>query len=318
MIKRWKKERSNLLVLDAGDLLYPNLNTPPSEDRKTAMNLKAEAIVAAFNLMGTDAITIGHSDLLWGKQNLVEILKEAGFPVISANLIDNSSGTLLFQPYIVREMHGVRVGILGLSSIPPGRTDPRFAGLTVQDPLEIARQMVSSLREKADLVILLSNLGYPKDLDLAKQVQGINVIVGGQTGINLSHPRMVGNTMVLQVGKKGRYLGKVDITIKDPDRPFVDRRTQETLQRRLQRIETQLEDLGEQTPEDSAGERKQRETLSRQKSEAERYLRSYETYNLAANRIVPLTQDIASDPECEKTLKPYLIKAAEAEKTTAP
>ena len=212
MIRKWKQEQKNLLVLDAGDLLYPRASKPPSQDGKAVMNLKAMAIVAAFNHMGCDAITIGEDDLLWGKENLLEIIKGREFSVVSANLIDGESGKPLFRPYVIKQMGGFKVGIFGLFPKSP-RKEGQFSGLTVLEPFGIAQKMVSTVRREADFVILLSHLGYAKDLELARKVEGINVIAGGHNGINLSHPRIIENTVVLQVGNRGRYLGRIDITI---------------------------------------------------------------------------------------------------------
>lgn len=317
MIKKWKEEQKNLLILDGGDLFYPPFSQPPSEDRKTVMNLKAEAIVAVFNQMGTDAITIGESDLLWGKENLLGILKGAEFPVVSANLLDSRSGTPLFQPYLIKQMQGLRVGIFGLFS-KSYITGDELTGLTVLEPPDSARQMVSTLRKKADFVILLSHLGYAQDLELAKKVDGINVIVGGHTATNLSHPRIIRNTIVLQVTRKGRYLGKVDLKIKDPARPFFDVATRDMLGKRLQQIETRLKALGEEASEDTAENKKKRETLERRKTDAEKALGLYENHNEMVNQIVPLTDKISADAECDRILKPYLLQISKAEKKAPP
>ena len=63
--------------------------------------------------------------------------------------------------------------------------------------------MVKELQPKTDLIILLSHLSYPKDMELAQKVQGIHVIVGGHTGINLPYPPVIKNTIILQTASKG-------------------------------------------------------------------------------------------------------------------
>jgi 2',3'-cyclic-nucleotide 2'-phosphodiesterase (5'-nucleotidase family) len=298
MIKRWRQEGRNLLVFDGGDLFYPSLSQPLSEDQKAEMNLKAQAIVAAFNHMGADAITIGDDDLLLGKENLLELLKGAEFRVVSANLMDNESGTPLFRPYYIKEVGGLRVGIFGLFPKLEGETDGRFAGLSVLEPFGVAQQMVSML--------------------LAKNVEGISVIVGGHTGINLSHPRIVRNTVVLQVAKKGRYLGRADLTISDPFQPFVNVRTRETLKRRLERIETRLEALDKESSLDSAGKKRNRKTLEQQKAETEKLLRSYEGHNEMVNQIVPLTDQVLPDADCDRILRSYLGQVAHTKDESNP
>ncbi len=66
--------------------------------------------------MGYDALGIGDDDLSLGKEFLVEISKKANFPFLSSNLIDEESGKLLFQPYLLKEINGLRIGIFSLLS----------------------------------------------------------------------------------------------------------------------------------------------------------------------------------------------------------
>ena len=68
--------------------------------------------------------------------------------------------------------------------------------------------MVKELQPKTDLIILLSHLGYPKDMELAQTVSGIQLIIGSHTGINLPHPPLINNkTIILQTSPKGMYAG---------------------------------------------------------------------------------------------------------------
>jgi 2',3'-cyclic-nucleotide 2'-phosphodiesterase (5'-nucleotidase family) len=312
MIRQWRAEQEELLVLDAGDLLYPTVAAVPVEAQRVIMHVKAMAIVDAFNHMGCDAITIGDDDLLFGSEDLLKILNQAAFPVVSANLIDAGSGDSFFQPYVIRKLAGLRVGIFGLSGEPRAPLVDRFDGLTVSDPFEIAGQTVAALRDKSDIIVLLSHLGYAKDMELARKIDGIHFIVGGHTGVNLSHPRIIRNTVVLQVAKKGTRLGRIDIKIRGLSRSFVNAATREMLRRRLGDIKVQLESLGEEGPQDSARSRRQREMLKQRGAEMERVLASQENANEVINRIIPLHDEIPADTECQKILDPYLNKISQA------
>ena len=151
---------------------------------------KALLMTESFNLMKYDAMGIGDDDLSLGKEFLVEVSKKAQFPLLSSNLLDGVSGKPLFQPYLVKEVNGLRIGIFSLlgSDCFFSPTDPRMKGLTLQDPVDVAQKMVKELQPKTDLIILLSHLSYPKDMEFAQKVSGVHVIVGGHTGINLSYP----------------------------------------------------------------------------------------------------------------------------------
>ena len=282
------------------------------------MDLKAMAIVEAFNHMGCDAITVGEDDFLWGRENLLDILNKAEFPVVCANLVESESGKPLFQPYIVRDFEGLKVGIFGIFPEPNKAVKERLGGLTVLDPFAVAARMVSTLENMTDFNVLLSHLGYAKDLELARKVQGIRVIVGGHTGINLSYPRTVGETVVVQTTKNGYRLGKIDFKLNDLSRPFINVATKEMMTRRLSEVEARLEDLGTEDPAESAQARRSREMLELRKAETKKLLASYEGKNELLNEMVSLTDHIAHDPECGRILDPYLPRISEAKKKITP
>ncbi|NIS71804.1 MAG: hypothetical protein GTO12_23585 [Proteobacteria bacterium] len=309
MIDRWRAEQKNLLILDAGDLLYPRVSEPVSQDKTKTFNLQARAIIEAFNFMGCDAITVGEDDFLLGKENLLKVLDEAKFPVVSANLLDGESKATLFRPYVIKTIENLRIGIFGLSPKPDSQ-DERFHGLLVGDPKETARKVISELKETTDFTVLLSHLGYPKDLELAKELDGINVIVGGHTGINLNYPRIVRNTVILQVANRGRYLGRVDLSINDLSQPFVNVKMKDTLQKRLAQIERRLEEL-EQNPTKNQKNEQIRERFLKHKAETEKIMKTYEEGNKMVNEVVPLRDTIQDNPECQKILAPYLDQISE-------
>ncbi len=266
--------------------------------------------------MGCDAVTVGDDDLLFGKETLLEILKRGEFPVVSANLLDSNTRNALFRPYVIKAIEGFRIGILGVSPV-PGVADRRFDGLTVEDPMVRVRSVIPTLREETDFIILISHLGYPKDLELARKIDGINVIVGGHTGINLNYPRIIQNTVVLQVANKGRYLGRVDLSITDPTLPVVNLKIKETLQKRLAHLERRLKGLDEK-PTKSEKDKQIRARFARQKTETERVLKTYEQSNKMLNKIVPLRDTIKDHPECQRILAPYLSRISKLRENSRP
>src|SRR5512139_1052087 len=135
---------------------------PIAENELKGMIEKAHLIVESFNLMGYDAIGIGDDDLTLGKEFLLEISKKANFPFLSSNLLDEASGKVLFQSFLIKEINGLRIGIFSLLSpnFFMGSSDPRIKGLTIRSPIEVAQAMVKELKPKVDLIVLLSHLGY--------------------------------------------------------------------------------------------------------------------------------------------------------------
>jgi len=83
---------------------------------------------------------------------------------------------------------------------------------TLLDPVEVARQYVSELRGKVDVLIVLSNLGLEEDKVLAAAVAGIDIIIGGNSHRLMKEPGRVGNTLIVQQGYKGEWLGRLRVT----------------------------------------------------------------------------------------------------------
>ena len=209
-----EKEKRDFLVLDAGDLLFKKFIAPIPENDLNMVTDKTQLIIESFNLMGYDAVGIGDDDLSLGKEFLLEISKKANFPFLSSNIVSEESGKLLFQPYLIRKINDLRIGIFSLIApdIFPSQSDIRKKGLAIQSHIETAQKMVKELQPKTDLIILLSHLGYPKDIELAQTVPGIHMIVGGHTGINLVTPPTLKNTLIVQMGPKGMYIGRLNLT----------------------------------------------------------------------------------------------------------
>jgi hypothetical protein len=195
--------------------LFKKFSTPIPENEIKMATEKAYLIIESLNLMGYDAMGIGDDDLTLGKKFLLEISKKANFPLLSSNILDEESGKPLFQPYLLKKIDGLRVGIFSLLSPDNflSQSDLRRMGLSFHPPIESAQNMVKELQSKTDLIILLSHLGYPKDVQLAQTVSGIHFIMGSHTGINLVYPPFFKNSLIFQTTPRGMYAGRVDFTL---------------------------------------------------------------------------------------------------------
>jgi len=199
-----------LLVLDTGGTFLKNpedpVNAPLAE-------LPSGAMVEGLGKIGYDALNLGRADLLLPPELLRKLAASATFPLLSANIVD-AAGKAPFKGWIVKEVGRLRVGVFGLSGnqplglpVLPGRD------LTAQDPVAAARAAVAGLRHNADLVIALSQLGLEGDVRLAREVPGIDIILGGFTRQITATPRIVGSTVILQSGAKGMQLGRLGLQI---------------------------------------------------------------------------------------------------------
>jgi 2',3'-cyclic-nucleotide 2'-phosphodiesterase (5'-nucleotidase family) len=173
-------------------------------------------MVGAMNRMGYDALTIGQGELRLGSSQLLEVMDLSSFPFLSANLTKGEGGPPLSQASTSYLFDRHRVSIIGVTS--PDATDIHQlepGEIAVLDPLESVRQQVSETADQSEVVIVLSYLGTEQDVQLAQQVQGIDIIVGSSTGSTPEeaiqvHPT---GTVIVQAGKRGEWLGILDLVI---------------------------------------------------------------------------------------------------------
>ncbi|EMI22495.1 5'-nucleotidase domain-containing protein, partial [Rhodopirellula maiorica SM1] len=196
-------------MFDAGDLIG---------DTMIAQLTDGEALVRIFETLRYDAVVIGNHEPDFGGGTLAKRIDTAGFAVIAANVRRKDSGTLLTRPYIIKDFDGVKVGVIGLAyPKTPWTTAPKnVANFVFEDPADVARNAVKELRSQGvDLVIALTHLGLGADVELAKQVQGIDVIVGGHSHNRMHEARRVGETLIVQAGAHGSDLGRLDLVVEN-------------------------------------------------------------------------------------------------------
>lgn len=192
-----------MLVLDAGNTLTGRWLTQKS---------KGAVMVEAMNAMGYDAMVVGQIDMAVGMDEIKKREAEAKFPFLSANIVSLANKEAIFKPYTILERGGKRIAVIGISdqqSIQaPGIPDQA----TLLDPAQTTQKLVTELRPQVDLLIVLSRLGLDSDKALAKAVPGIDVIVGGDTRKLMPQPERVGDTLIIQQGYLGEWLGAMDVS----------------------------------------------------------------------------------------------------------
>jgi 2',3'-cyclic-nucleotide 2'-phosphodiesterase (5'-nucleotidase family) len=196
-----RKEKPTLF-LAAGDVIQGNNWTNLSRGRSS---------VELLNMVGLDALVVGNHEFDFGQEVLKTRISEARFPVLAANV----EGFDVLRPYVIRELDGVRVAILGIvTDDTPVATHPKnVAGLTFRPAAETVIRYLPELRRQASLIVVLSHLGYAADRKLAEQAPGIDVIVGGHSHTRVDSPTRIGNTVIVQAWEHGKTLGVLDITL---------------------------------------------------------------------------------------------------------
>jgi 5'-nucleotidase len=220
LLRTIRSETAQSILLDSGDFFQ---GTP-------FFNFyKGEVEIRAMQQLGYDVATLGNHDFDAGMDNLYTQLKKAEFPVVCSNYsFGRHALSLRCQPSLVIRRDVLKIGVFGLGINPQGLIPPALSPqLKYLDPFQSARQQARRLRilYGCHMVICLSHLGLgyaddrPSDRRLAREVSGIDLIVGGHTHSFLDQPELYFNpagqpVYVVQAGHSGLRLGKVDWEIK--------------------------------------------------------------------------------------------------------
>ncbi|MHB1319383.1 MAG: bifunctional metallophosphatase/5'-nucleotidase [Anaerolineae bacterium] len=204
LIQKVRNENAGaVLVVDAGNTLLGDVLALKSEGR---------VIIDAMNLMGYDALGVGTGELMKGPDVLRDRVAEAQFPVLSSNLIDSATGEPVLEPYVIIVRGGVRFGVIGITSANALEgLESLWPGVSVLPPAETLSGYMDELRAQSDLIVVLSQLGLDADRVLVTSVEGIDVLVGGNTRWLLTEAETLGSTTIIQAGYDGEWLGRLDL-----------------------------------------------------------------------------------------------------------
>ena len=213
-----KAEGIPTVLLCAGDILQ---GTPMS----TVFRGKAD--IDCMNAMGVDAMCVGNHEFDFGLENFMALGKRAKFPFLSANIDvlnpwDPARPRLparepLCEATAVMDLGGgVSLTVVGVTTKELLITTAPWnvAGLAVRDPVESAVAVMQRC-ETGRPVILLTHCLRETDAFLAAKTWGVSAVIGGHDHLLMSPPPRVQGTPILQAFEKGRYLGRLDISL-DP------------------------------------------------------------------------------------------------------
>ncbi|MEW6143014.1 MAG: 5'-nucleotidase C-terminal domain-containing protein [Chloroflexota bacterium] len=200
--------KDNLLLLDAGDVFA---GTPYF----TLYHGLAD--LWFFNYMVYDIMCLGNHEFDEGPTSLAKFLVGAKFSVISAN-VDLSREPLLAgktRPYVIIDRAGRKFGVFGLLTEDTSEISSPGPTVKINDHTESARNMVAELQKQGlNRIIALTHIGWDVDLKLAKDVEGIDLIVGGHSHtVPDKYPTLVNSdatpTLVVQAGAYNQYIGRL-------------------------------------------------------------------------------------------------------------
>ncbi len=206
--------------MDSGDLLFPPGSIPISPVGR-AKEMAAQGVdlyIKTYNLMGYDAFTPGEIDLSWGIDALKKLHKQTKFKFLLANLFERRTQKPVFQPYLIKEMGGIKIGLLGLISNrfsidePPEDKEKYLIG----DPIEAATKIVAELKERRCLILIaLAHMEESEQRKLAQAFPKIHLIVSGHVRNIRPEPLEVNDNQIMNAGTRGEYVGQMDFFVKE-------------------------------------------------------------------------------------------------------
>lgn len=206
VIDSLREAHPNALVVDSGDLLP----TRPGTDTE-------DVILEAYEYMRYDAVAVGDQEVLGGTPHFVELTAGMTVPFLAANLqfVGASGPVPLGRPYLLKTYGNLTVAVIGIIT---AEALDRFGVMKEQsleplDPVQKLRELLESLRDRADLFVVLSHAGDEFDALLAQQVPGIDVIVGGHSQRLIREPLKVGGTLIVQAGTLAKHVGVLTLDL---------------------------------------------------------------------------------------------------------
>lgn len=214
LVKKLRAERPGALLLDGGDTW---------QGSATALWTRGQDMVEAALQLGVDVMT-GHWEFTYGAQRVSEVLEKDfkdRIDFVAQNVRTADFGDAVFPPYVVREINGVPVAIVGQAfPYTPIAHPRRFVSewtFGIQEE-SLQKTIEAARREGAQAVVLLSHNGMDVDLKLARRVVGLDAILGGHTHdavpTAIEVPNAGGRTVVANAGCDGKFLAVLDLEVK--------------------------------------------------------------------------------------------------------
>lgn len=224
VVEKVREENPNTLLIDNGDTIQ---GTILSDDLYN-FNLELEhPVIDVMNFMGYDAMTLGNHEFNFGLEMVKKIQEEAEFPILAANANYNADDSYLAKPYIIKEIAGVKVGILGLTNPNIPRWDgPKVTELKFASPVESAEKHIKEMKEEGvDLIILSAHMGYTPEYggdgadEVIAKFPEIAAVLTGHA--HATEKKEDGNTLVGAARNEGRQVVRFDFELTKKDGKWV-------------------------------------------------------------------------------------------------
>lgn len=212
----------NVIVLDAGDQYQGSL---------FYTTYKGKDVVEFMNAIGYDAMAVGNHEFDDGPEGLAILADGAEFPVLSGNIDVSQSNVLAgkIENVVILDVGGEKIGLVSALAMDTPETASPGPSVIFQDDIDSLKADVQQLSDQGiDKIIALTHVGYLRDQEYAKQVSGLDVIIGGHShtllgqmdGAEGPYPTMVpgpegDDVPVAQAYAYSKYLGHLTVTFDD-------------------------------------------------------------------------------------------------------
>jgi 5'-nucleotidase len=204
LVQRIRRENPATLFALGGDTLSPSI---------ASAVLQGAQMIDGLNAVGLDLATFGNHEFDFGPAVLAERMRESQFTWVSSNVLDRRTGRPFggAQAEVLLTLHGVRIGVLGLTTPESGATSSPGPDIEIREPIGVARAVSGELRRRgAQLIVAVTHLDMAEDRALAAAPGvEVDVVLGGH-----EHEPLVaeeGRTLITKAGSDARYLVQVDL-----------------------------------------------------------------------------------------------------------
>jgi len=215
-LKKERKKNPYTFVLDTGDMF---------QGSELSIKTTGKAMVPILNQLEYDLYLPGNWEVIYHKKMMQTLLGSLKAPKVCANMYhdlgDKKKGELIFPPYYIWNVAGVKIGFLGYTDpLVPLRQSPIYSkGIIYTQPEENLAHYVDVLRnqEQCAYVLIVAHLGLSQQIALANKPEcaGVDYILGGDTHERVRKPIQCQYAKVVEPGAFGSFVGKLELTVQN-------------------------------------------------------------------------------------------------------
>lgn len=208
-IDEYRSTNDNVILMHAGDTIAGSVFS--------IVYLGLDE-VQIMNDIGFDVATLGNHEFDFGVSQLDKVIESRHFPTIACNVYFIGTTNRYVKPYIITNINGANIAIVGVLQSEKRNIMDGLDILEIEDEVDSLKKLLKEvpLKSTNDVLILLSHSGIDVDKKIATDIPNtFNIIVGGHSHTLLKEPIFIKNTMIVQAGEYGEYIGAIDVKFKN-------------------------------------------------------------------------------------------------------